>query len=66
LEKIMQIKVNKPKVNSTLVYYEPRVGSKSRDKEKKESVVKELKECRAKIKKRSDQEEKEDRLWHVF
>lgn len=28
LEKIMQIKVVKPKVNSTLVHYEPRHGNK--------------------------------------
>jgi hypothetical protein len=30
LEKIMQIKVVKPKVNSTLTYYQPKQGSKSK------------------------------------
>jgi hypothetical protein len=39
----MKIKVVKPKVSSTLVYYEPIVGSKSIPKERKESAVKEWK-----------------------
>lgn len=39
----MNIKVNKPSVNSTLINYEPRQGSKSVKKEKCESAVKEWK-----------------------
>lgn len=66
LDKIMQIKVVKPKVNSTLNYYQPKQGNKSTILQKRESAVKEWKECQNKVKKVKDQEEKEDRLWKVF
>ncbi len=66
LDRIMQIKVSKPKVNSTLTHYEPRQGSKSAPKEKRDSVVKEWKECQSKLRKTREQEEKEERLWRVF
>ena len=62
----MQIKVVKPKVNSTLSYYEPKQGNKSKVIQKRESIVKEWKECQTKAKKVRDQEDKEDRLWKVF
>lgn len=42
-EKIMQIKVAKPKVNSTLIYYEPKQGNKQSIIERRESAVKEWK-----------------------
>ena len=66
LEKIMQIKVVKPKVNSTLSYYQPRQSDKSKIVEKRESAVKEWKECQTKVRKVREQEDKEDRLWRVF
>lgn len=62
----MQIKVVKPKVNSTLIHYEPRQGNKHSIVEKRESAVKDWKECQSKIRKAKEQEEKEDRLWKVF
>ena len=62
----MQIKVVKPKVNSTLNYYQPKQGNKSTILQKRESAVKEWKECQNKVRKVKDQEEKEDRLWKVF
>jgi hypothetical protein len=62
----MNIKVNKPKVASTLMHYEPKQGVRPLPKEKMECTIKEWKECERKIKKSVDQEEKEDRLWKVF
>lgn len=35
LDKIMQIKVEKPKVHSTLSYYQPKQGSKSKQLQKR-------------------------------
>jgi hypothetical protein len=62
----MQIKVVKPKVSSTLAYYQPKQGSKSKVMERRESTVKEWKECQSKVRKVREQEDKEDRLWKVF
>lgn len=39
LDKIMNIKVVKPKVNSTLTYYQPKQGSRTKPAERKESAV---------------------------
>jgi hypothetical protein len=66
LDKIMNIKVSKPHVASTLSNYEPKQGARSIQKEKKENVIKEWKESQTKIRRSKEQEEKEDRLWKVF
>jgi transposase len=58
LEKIMKIKVQKPQVNSTLVNYEPRQGEKSTHKPARESSVSELKECKKRIKKAEQYQDK--------
>ena len=74
----MNIKVNKPRVNSTLKNYRPRrvdttmnMSSSSKkslnhSKSIDRSSFLENRECRKSIKKMEKQEDKEDRLWKVF
>ena len=40
LDKIMNIKINKPKVASTLANYQPKQGARSIQKERRESLIK--------------------------